>query len=957
MGLEADLVFVANALRLGFVTEAQAQGALTKPGGARAALVSTGALSETEAVAVDAVTAAALARKDAARPPSPPARPASAPGAPVADGTRGGHAESGVLGTVALGRPREGGEEDLQAQRLSASGVARIDDSREGTLVLALGSASADVFSHLMKKADLHSRPEDRDLAAVPASWPPSRAAGRKIFVMRKAAHGKPLADALDEVGVLGELHEAAQEARLLRVLRDACLAVAFAHDQGIAHRQLSPAAILIGSRGETILAEWDSAKIVRASTGRTPSRVRTGEMAAPGEAGDPVFLIPAYSAPEVLGSGLQTADLRSDVYSLGAILYRLLARRPPYDGAQAAQVLARQKAGPPLPPSKIGRIVARDLEATCLKALSTRRDQRFESALTLVEDLEAALGGGLARKRELEAVSGQVERARKAVDAYREALDDARHQAMTARREATRCGSASPEATAARDAAAAAEKAMVGHLREAEQELKGALELAKDHPEARRLKAELHWSEYLHAEDLGDEKAALLHRQAVATWNDGTFDVRLRGDGTLSVQTSAYGCGCLRSGRPVPAQGAIRLDYCVASGRAVSGGAEGLRRFEWTRPISLKAHGPGCALKAEPGAEVWLYRMETEGALLMPVAAEGAAVRPAPPKVLDALYVPDSPFRPRGPGLHLGKTPIQKLSLPAGSYLLILAKDGRRPVRAAVRVPACEAVIAKVTLYGADEIPDDFVQVPEGKFSWQGDRGNVHSQPHEVISLPEFFISRYPVTCARYAEFLNDIGKTDAKAAMRAAPREVPAGPPLWQGPPWKVPAGPSGRRLPGCAADWSEHWPVLGVSWEDAMSYAAWLRGRLSYVFSLPHELEWEKAARAADRRRFPWGNAFGSASANAQGSFRDGARPADVERFPVDESPCGARGMGGNSRDFCLNGPGADYPAARVMRGGSWASPPEQGCATFRATAAAQHVSPKGGFRLVLLPSLEA
>jgi formylglycine-generating enzyme required for sulfatase activity len=119
----------------------------------------------------------------------------------------------------------------------------------------------------------------------------------------------------------------------------------------------------------------------------------------------------------------------------------------------------------------------------------------------------------------------------------------------------------------------------------------------------------------------------------------------------------------------------------------------------------------------------------------------------------------------------------------------------------------------------------------------------------------------------------------------------------------------------------DWEEDWPVFGVSWLDLMEYAAWRRRKTAYLFSLPLSVLWEKAARGADGRIYPWGNEFDPTFCNSNQTHEDGTRPCPVDSFPLDESPYGVRGLGGNSRDVCLNGPGEQFPAWCVSRGGDW------------------------------------
>lgn len=136
---------------------------------------------------------------------------------------------------------------------------------------------------------------------------------------------------------------------------------------------------------------------------------------------------------------------------------------------------------------------------------------------------------------------------------------------------------------------------------------------------------------------------------------------------------------------------------------------------------------------------------------------------------------------------------------------------------------------------------------------------------------------------------------------------------------------AGPGGGEPEGRRVFLSEDSPRTQVTWFQAEAYGQWAGGEL------PTVLEWEKAARGTDGRRFPWGDEWpGPASCNwfhdeGQGdryAFMD-HRLAAISSFPRDQSPFGIRGLAGNCSDWCQDELPGSPEARRAVRGGNYHS----------------------------------
>ena len=201
-------------------------------------------------------------------------------------------------------------------------------------------------------------------------------------------------------------------------------------------------------------------------------------------------------------------------------------------------------------------------------------------------------------------------------------------------------------------------------------------------------------------------------------------------------------------------------------------------------------------------------------------------------------------------------------------------------------------------------------VWVPEGTFTMGSDLFDIEG-PIRQVHVDGFWIDRLPVTHRQYHDYVQQTG--------------APA-----------LPDWPDG----GPAADIADH-PVERVTWAQAREYAAWCGKRL------PTEAEWEKAARGADAREWPWGPTLVEENSNVW----DSAKPSNVMTLsnavrPGNVSPYGVIDMSGNVEEWVedlflpyVSGQ-ADYPSTqgncRVLRGGSWFYTSEMARCSFRRGA---------------------
>ncbi len=194
---------------------------------------------------------------------------------------------------------------------------------------------------------------------------------GLPFFSMKLASGGSLRAAA-------SKLHEQPNEC--VRLLVKVARAIEHAHRAGLLHRDLQPGNILLDSRGEPMVSDFGLAKWMTGESDLTQTLTSFGT--------------PGYIAPEQAESAAGNLTPAVDVYSLGAILFDLLARRLPFVGANALSVI-RQAAASPAPKLRsVAPALDRDLETICARCLERDPKARYQSAGALAEDLERWLEG-----------------------------------------------------------------------------------------------------------------------------------------------------------------------------------------------------------------------------------------------------------------------------------------------------------------------------------------------------------------------------------------------------------------------------------------------------------------------------------------------------------------------------------------------------------------------------------
>jgi WD40 repeat protein/serine/threonine protein kinase len=225
---------------------------------------------------------------------------------------------------------------------------------------------------------------------------PNASSAEEQPFYTMRFVQGRTLTEATQtyhakrQAGTAGPLDLIA----LLNAFVSVCHTVAYAHSRGVIHRDLKGQNVVLGDYGEVIVLDWGFAKLVGAPDDAAPGLPAGPLPSLPDHTlHGQVIGTPAYMAPEQAAGNPGEIDCRTDVYGLGAILYEILTGRPPFTGADAAEVLRQARHGTPPCPRDVSGGVPPALEAVCLRALARRPAERYASAAELARDVQHWLG------------------------------------------------------------------------------------------------------------------------------------------------------------------------------------------------------------------------------------------------------------------------------------------------------------------------------------------------------------------------------------------------------------------------------------------------------------------------------------------------------------------------------------------------------------------------------------
>lgn len=259
-----------------------------------------------------------------------------------------------------------------RAQQISLNRIVAVKMIRENR------PATPENRARFFSEAEANARLDHPGIVPV---FEVSEFEGHPFFSMQ-LIRGETLAERLNR-GPLPQRESA-------RIMVDICRAIGFAHRQGVLHRDIKPSNVLIDEQGQVRVTDFGLAKF----SDSADSLTKTGA----------VLGTPSYMSPEQAAGRSNMVGDRSDIYSLGAVLYHLLTGRPPFIADSPMQLAIQILEHDPPPPRLLEPGIDRDLEMIVQRTIQKPQDLRYESADELADELECFL-----RDEPIKARSGKL--------------------------------------------------------------------------------------------------------------------------------------------------------------------------------------------------------------------------------------------------------------------------------------------------------------------------------------------------------------------------------------------------------------------------------------------------------------------------------------------------------------------------------------------------------------------
>lgn len=642
---------------------------------------------------------------------------------------------------------------------------------------------------------------------------------------------------------------------KLLEIFIKVCQGVAYAHSKKVIHRDLKPENIIVGKFGQVLIIDWGLAKEIE-----TDRMKETGQHNLSIDSPDDVSKTvhgtingtPTNMSPEQACGMQDGIGFKSDIYSLGTILYEMLCYHAPFEDTQLHTVLSKVVSGNFVPPSKKNKslTISKELEAITIKAMETNPYERYDSVQDLIHDVRNAIGN-------------------LPVSAYRAPLHHSlfrlmqRHRIITATCFSILIGvifslmflkvKSSVRVRTNLETAENFVTQAVDHMQKAKS-LYNKLTFESDQGLIARYQREFKDAEIIMTSNI-TAALGLYESAGRRTLNPGF---------------------ALKMGKPILVE---LIDYSIETQQP-----ELLNHsIEFAEKWSGRTLYPAIISDKDEYEMLENYR---NGNGVLTVNITPSAIK------TDIFRIDES----EDGSFSINDLPALTLAgntnttvIPKGIYVAHLQTEDHDRIIYSFKIEHIEA--EEISFKVPDSIPEGMVFIPGGP-AWVG---GPHSSHNKLINqkIDSFFIKKNEVTFGEYYEFWKTLETFEKK---RYCPyiqlsENIKSYLPAWD---------KNGRYSSFCAPDL----PVVGVTHEAADKFCEWLSLKDNKNYRLPTNHEWEKAARGGDCRNFVWGNDFSPhktlirSNKTAKAKYKYWAKGS---HFPEDKSVYGVMDMAGNVREW--------------------------------------------------------
>lgn len=714
-------------------------------------------------------------------------------------------------------------------------------------------------------------------------------AVGQIAYIVMELLNGRSLRQVLSDEGALDPL-------RAYSIVRQACAALEAGHRSGVIHRDIKPDNIILLSHDEDSdhvkLLDFGIAKLRDKALDTLSVENNLTNIGT-------VIGTPNYMSPEQCQG--EEADARSDIYSLGVVMYEILTGVMPFIAKTSTAVAIKHVTEAPRPLRELQPTLPAEVEAVVLNALEKTPEARPQSMLELARAFAAAL-----KQADATSLLGRTgQPGTKAIHIDTPRTDEMQGTPRT-------LTTPKPEATGD-------EFKTVISDEEEQQPL--PVKVNEDAPRLTAVLAPAADNSFKtvvteSAVDTQDKFKTDVSAEPVAT----SFDTVLTDEPLVAQPRDAY--ATMIPEPPEPVRDAYATMIPVAPEPKVNAApnrteimqppAETKAQiFEGTELLSTPTPTISPVAKAEAESKSGKGSAKPDKKEKRKDRQQGKAVASAAVTVVE---IPQAPVTASvQTGQKSGSQRVLLMGIAAVALAAALAAwafltDGNKPPVVDKPTTQASPAATNTPIANAPVVPAGMVYIPGGEFKVGREDGEENERPAHSIIVAPFFIGQTEVTNEQYAKFIEATGYFL---------------PPSWQG-----------KRYPVGA----DKLPVTDVTWADANEYAKWAQKRL------PTEEEWEIAARGTDGRVYPWGSIWEDDLANVAKDEANKRQLAPVGTYLRGQSFYGAFDMVGNAwewtasdyKEYAGGKPiqtPEGYQNLKVIRGCSYGCQAKLATATYR------------------------